>query len=146
VVLPDGPLSSLAPRLDGGLGPLLEGAARQSVVLSLPKFRLRARCGLIPVLRQLGIEDAFTSAADFSGITSAERLLISAVVHQTYIDVDEQGTEAAAATAIAMRPMAMRRGPDPIRLVVDRPFLFAIADTATGLPLFLGHVVRPATG
>ena len=146
VVLPDGPLSALAPRLDGSLGPLLEGAARQSVALSLPKFRLRARCGLIPVLRQLGIEDAFTSAADFTGITSAERLLISAVVHQTYIDVDEQGTEAAAATAIAMRPMAMRRGPGPIRLVVDRPFLFAIVDTATGLPLFLGHVVRPATG
>jgi len=146
VVLPDGPLSALAPRLDGGLGPLLEGAVRQSVALSLPKFRQRARFGLIPVLRQLGIEDAFTSAADFSGVTSAERLLISAVVHQAYIDVDEQGTEAAAATAIIMRPMAMRRGPGPIRLVVDRPFLFAIVDTATGLPLFLGHVVRPATG
>jgi serpin B len=146
VVLPDGPLSALVPRLGGGLGSLLEGTARQSVALSLPKFRQRARFGLIPVLRQLGIEDAFTSAADFSGITSAERLLISAVVHQAYIDVDEQGTEAAAATAIIMRPMAMRRGPSPIRLVVDRPFLFAIVDTATGLPLFLGHVVRPATG
>ena len=67
-------------------------------------------------------------------------------MHQAYIDVDEQGTEAAAATAITMRPMAMRRGPGPIRMVVDRPFLFAIVDTATGLPLFLGHVVRPATG
>ena len=146
VVLPDGPLSALAPRLDGGLGPLLEGAARQSVALSLPKFRQRAHFGLIPVLRQLGIEDAFTSAADFSGVTSAERLLISAVVHQAYIDVDEQGTEAAAATAVTMRPMAMRSGPGPIRMVVDRPFLFAIVDTAAGLPLFLGHVVRPATG
>ncbi len=146
VVLPDGPLSALAPRLGGGLGALLEGAARQSVALSLPKFRQRASFGLIPVLRQLGIEDAFTSAADFSGITSAERLLISAVVHQAYIDVDEQGTEAAAATAITMRPMAMRRGTGPIRMIVDRPFLFAIIDTATGLPLFLGHVVRPATG
>ena len=144
VVLPDGPLSALAPRLTGGLGPLLEGTAQQSVALSLPKFRQRASLGLIPALRQLGVEDAFTDAADFSGITPAERLFVSAVVHQAYIDVDEQGTEAAAATAIVMRPMALRRGPDPIQLIVDRPFLFAIIDTGTGLPLFLGHVVRPA--
>ena len=144
IVLPDGPLPTLAPRLAGGLGPLLAGAARQRVALSLPKFRQRAGFGLIPVLRQLGVEDAFTDAADFSGITAQERLFISAVVHQAYIDVDEQGTEAAAATAIGMRPMAMRREPDPIRLVVDRPFLFAIIDTATGLPLFLGQVTRPA--
>jgi len=144
VVLPDGPLPALAPRLTRGLGPLLEGAARQSVALALPKFRQRASFGLIPVLRQLGVEDAFTDAADFSGITPAKRLFISAIVHQAYIDVDEKGTEAAAATAVAMRPMAMRRGPDPIPMVVDRPFLFAIVDTATGLPLFLGHVVRPA--
>ena len=144
IVLPDGPLPTLAPRLAGGLGPLLAGAARQRVALSLPKFRQRAGFGLIPVLRQLGIEDAFTDAADFSGITAQERLFISAVVHQAYIDVDEQGTEAAAATAIGMRPMAMRQEPDPIRMVVDRPFLFAIIDTATGLPLFLGQVTRPA--
>ena len=144
IVLPDGPLPTLAPRLAGGLGPLLAGAARQRVALSLPKFRQRAGFGLIPVLRQLGVEDAFTDAADFSGITAQERLFISAVVHQAYIDVDEQGTEAAAATAISMRPMAMRQEPDPIRMVVDRPFLFAIIDTATGLPLFLGQVTRPA--
>jgi serpin B len=146
VVLPDGPLSALAPRLTGGLGPLLEGTAQRSVALSLPKFRQRASFGLIPALRHLGVEDAFTDAADFSGITPAERLFVSAVVHQAYIDVDEQGTEAAAATAIVMRPMALRRGPDPIQLVVDRPFLFAIIDTGTGLPLFLGQVVRPAAG
>jgi serpin B len=145
VVLPEtGPPSALAPRLTRGLAPLLTGATRQSVALSLPKFRQRAGFGLIPVLQQLGVQDAFTSAADFSGITSAVRLFIGAVVHQAYIDVDEQGTEAAAATAVAMRPMALRRGPEPVRMIVDRPFLFAIADTATGLPLFLGQVTRPA--
>ena len=144
IVLPDGPLPALAARLAGGVSPLLAGATRQSVALSLPKFRQRAGFGLIPVLRQLGVEDAFTGAADFRGITPQERLFISAVVHQAYIDVDEQGTEAAAATAIGMRPMALRREPDPIRMVVDRPFLFAITDTATGLPLFLGQVTRPA--
>ena len=114
------------------------------MALSLPKFRQRAGFGLIPALRQLGVEDAFTGAADFRGITPQERLFISAVVHQAYVDVDEQGTEAAAATAIGMRPMALRRGPDPIPMIVDRPFLFAITDTATGLPLFLGQVTRPA--
>jgi serpin B len=144
VVLPEaGPPAALAPRLARGLAPLLTGATRQSVALSLPKFRQRAGFGLIPVLQQLGVQDAFTSAADFSGITSAVRLFIGAVVHQAYIDVDEQGTEAAAATAVAMRPMALRRGPEPVRMTVDRPFLFAITDTATGLPLFLGQVSRP---
>ena len=148
IVLPDGPLTALAGRLGdggGGLSPVLGGADRQSVALALPKFRQRTSAALIPVLRQLGVRDAFTDAADFTGITTAERLLINAVVHQAYIDVDEQGTEAAAATAIGMRPMALRRGPEPIPFTVDRPFLFAITDTATGLPLFLGQVTRPAT-
>jgi serpin B len=145
VVLPDGSLPDLAPRLAGrGVGGLLEGAARHRVSLALPKFRQRAAFGLVPALRQLGIDTAFTDRADFSGITSAERLFIDAVVHQAYIDVDEQGTEAAAATAITMRPMAAIREPDPITMTVDRPFLFAIIDTASGLPLFLGQVVRPA--
>ncbi|HWG12030.1 MAG TPA: serpin family protein [Streptosporangiaceae bacterium] len=149
IVLPDGPLSSLTPQLGQGqaqgvLGPLLAGAERQSVALAMPKFRQRTSTGLIPVLRQLGIQDAFTDTADFTGITTAERLHIGAVVHQAYIDVDEQGTEAAAATAVAMRPLALRQQPQPIPLTVDRPFLFAILDTATGLPLFLGQVTRPA--
>jgi serpin B len=147
VVLPDGPLPALTPRLAGrGVGGLLQQAARQRVALALPKFRQRAAFGLVPALRQLGIEAAFTDRADFSGITPAEPLSISAVVHQAYIDVDEQGTEAAAATAITMRPMAAIRGPEPVTMTVDRPFLFAIFDTASGLPLFLGQVVRPVAG
>lgn len=147
VVLPDGPLADLAPALNGrGVGSLLAEAARTRVALALPTFRQRAAFGLIPALRELGIEDAFTDRADFGGITAAGRLFISAVVHQAYIDVDEQGTEAAAATAIAIRPMAAISGPDPVTMTVDRPFLFAIVDTASGLPLFLGQVVRPAAG
>jgi len=116
---------------------------RQRVALALPKFRQRTSAGLIPVLRQLGVEDAFTDAADFSGITTAEQLLISAVVHQAYIDVNEHGTEAAAATAVAMRRLSVRQEPTPIPFTVDRPFLFAIIDQTAGLPLFLGQVTRP---
>lgn len=146
VVLPDGPLPALQPRLSAdGLRGLLAEAKRRRVALSLPKFRQRASFGLIPALRQLGIESAFGAGADFSGITTAEALMINAVVHQAYIDVDEQGTEAAAATAIGFRPLAARRLPDPVTMTVDRPFLFGILDTSTGLPLFFGQVTSPAS-
>ena len=109
----------------------------------MPRFRLEAGFDLIPVLRRLGVEQAFTRQADFSGITEAERLLINAVAHKAYVDVDEQGTEAAAATAITFRPTAAFRAPTPVTMTVDRPFVFAIIHTPTGLPLFIGQVRHP---
>ena len=147
VVLPDGPLAALRPKIGAaGLGGLLAGPATHQVTLSMPRFRLEAEFDLIPALRQLGVSQAFGDDADFSGITQAEPLQISAVAHKAYIDVDEQGTEAAAATAVIMRASAALRTPPPVTMVVDRPFLFAIVDTATGLPLFLGQVAQPRTG
>src|SRR5271165_232717 len=146
VVLPDGPLSALRPKVAAaGLGGLLAGTARHQVTLSLPRFRLEAAFDLIPALRRLGVTEAFGDDADFSGITDAEPLRIGAVVHKAYIDVDEHGTEAAAATAVVMAGMAAFRAPPPVTMVVDRPFLFAIIDTATSLPLFLGQVSHPGT-
>jgi serpin B len=97
-------------------------------------------------LRQLGVNEAFGDGADFSGITEAEQLRIGAVAHKAYIDVDEQGTEAAAATAVVMVAAAALRPLPPVTMVVDRPFLFAIVHTATGLPLFLGQLSRPGSG
>jgi serpin B len=147
VVLPDGPLAGLAPRVAAaGLGGLLAGAARHQVTLSLPRFRLEAAFNLIPALRRLGVTRAFGDDADFAGITDAAPLRIGAVAHKAYVDVDEHGTEAAAATAIGFRPLAATRPPPPVTMVVDRPFLLAIVDTATGLPLFLGQVTRPGAG
>jgi len=147
VVLPDGPLPALRPKVAAaGLGGLLAGTARHQVTLSLPRFRLEAAFGLIPALRRLGVTEAFGDKADFSGITDAEPLQIGAVVHKAYIDVDEHGTEAAAATAVVIRAMAAFRAPPPVTMVVDRPFLFAIIDTATSLPLFLGQVSHPGAG
>ena len=67
------------------------------------------------------------------------------MAHKAYVDVDEQGTEAAAATAVVAVALSAFVTP-PIALTVDRPFLFAIVDTATGLPLFLGQVSRPHPG
>ncbi len=144
VVLPDGPLSALRPKVAAaGLSGLLAGTARHQVTLSLPRFRLEAAFNLIPALRRLGVTAAFSADADFSGITDVEPLRIGAVAHKAYIDVDEHGTEAAAATAIVMVGMAAFRAPPPVTMVVDRPFLFAIIDTATSLPLFLGQVSHP---
>jgi len=132
VVLPDGPLAALAPRIGtAGPGGLLHGATIHRVTLSLPRFRLEVR-------------EAFGNDADFSGITEAEPLKVGTVAHKAYIDVDEHGTEAAAATAVTvLRPSAILRPPAAVTMVVDRPFLFAIIDTATGLPLFLGQVTHP---
>jgi serpin B len=144
VVLPDGPLTALRPVIAaGGLRGLVADTSMYQVTLSMPRFRVEAAFDLVPVLRRLGVADAFTHQADFSGITEAERLLISAVAHKAYVDVDEQGTEAAAATAIAFRPSAAFRAPPAVTMVVDRPFLFAIIHTPTGLPLFAGQVSHP---
>jgi serpin B len=144
VVLPDGPLAALQPAIAaGGLPGLLAGTSRYQVTLSMPRFRLEAAFDLVPALRRLGVEQAFTGQADFSGITEAERLLINAIAHKAYVDVDEQGTEAAAATAITFRPTAAFRAPTPVTMTVDRPFLFVIIHTPTGLPLFVGQVRHP---
>ncbi len=147
VLLPDGPLTTLRPKLAAaGLGGLLAGTGRHQVTLSLPRFRLEAAFDLIPALRRLGVVAAFGDDADFGEITEAAQLRIGAVAHKAYIDVDEQGTEAAAATAVVMRTAAAMRPPPPVTMVVDRPFLFAIIDSTTGLPLFLGQVSHPVAG
>jgi serpin B len=147
VLLPDGPLAALQPKLAAaGLGGLLAGTARHQVTLSLPRFRLEAAFNLIPALRRLGVAAAFGDNADFGEITEAAPLRIGAAAHKAYIDVDEHGTEAAAATAVVIRAAAAMRPPPAVTMVVDRPFLFAILDSTTGLPLFLGQVSHPVAG
>jgi len=147
VILPDGPLAALRPAIAArGLGGMLAGMASERVTLTMPRFRVDFSSSLIPALRRLGVNEAFGDGADFSGITETERLTIGAVVHKAFIDVDEQGTEAAAATAVAIKALAAFRRPPPVTMVVDRPFLFAIVHTATGLPLFLGELSRPRSG
>ncbi len=83
--------------------------------------------------------------ADFSGLTVEPRrksLKISEVLHEAFVAVDEQGTEAAAATAVVMQRAGAMPQP-PVPFVVDRPFLFAIHDVASGAPLFVGRLVDP---
>ncbi|HEY2270572.1 MAG TPA: serpin family protein [Streptosporangiaceae bacterium] len=147
VLLPDGPLAALRPKVAAaGFAGLLAGAARHRVTLALPRFRLESAFDLIPALRRLGVTEAFGDEADFGGITGTGRLHIDAVAHQAYIDVDEHGTEAAAATAVAIAALAAFQAPPPVTVVVDRPFLFAILDRATGQAVFAGQVSLPRSG
>ena len=98
---------------------------------------------LIPV-EAMGMKRAFSQAADFSGISTVEDLFISAVLHKAYVDVNEEGTEAAAATGVVMRAMSARL-PQPVPVFrADHPFLFLIRDTQTGSVLFLGRLTNPS--
>jgi serpin B len=86
---------------------------------------------------------AFTGKADFSGIDPKQRLAISEVVHKAFVDVAEQGTEAAAATGVAMRALAVRMPEPPVVFRADHPFLFLIRDTRSGVVLFIGRLMNP---
>jgi serpin B len=150
IVLPDagpGGLRAGGAARDAGLGGLQAGLAPRQVSLALPRFRVTSGFSLSPVLAALGMPLAFTDEADFSGITTARRLRIDEVVHQAYIDVNEAGTEAAAATAAVITAAARFMDPQlPVEMVVDRPFRFALTDLRSGLPLFLGRVTDPTAG
>ena len=112
------------------------------VQLTMPKFTFESGFRLKQALTRLGMTEAFGGAADFSGMTGDRDLFISDVYHKAFVAVDEEGTEAAAATAVVMELTAAPA--QPIEVRVDRPFLFLIRDIETGSILFLGHVVNPA--
>jgi serpin B len=122
---------------------LLAGLAAQDVQVWLPRFKMEISFELKATLEALGMKHAFTADADFSGISAAEKLAISAVVHKAYVDVNEEGTEAAAATGVIMNRMAVMR-PRPIPVFrADHPFLFVIRDMRSGSILFMGRVLDP---
>jgi serpin B len=114
----------------------------QEVSLDLPKFKFDASFNLNDALSTLGMPDAFTSGkADFSGMDGKKDLLIQGVLHKAFIAVDEQGTEAAAATGVVVGLAAIPV--NQVTVKVDHPFLFMIVDHDTGTVLFLGRVVDP---
>ena len=142
VIVPDD-LATFESSLDAeGLAAIVAALADRQVALTFPRWGIETKVELAPVLAALGMPTAFTGNADFSGITDAERLFISEVIHQANIDVDEEGTEAAAATAVVMRESAAPGG--LVTLRVDRPFLFALRDVPSGAVLFLGRVGDPS--
>ena len=148
VILPTNPDltnfdASLTPDLFNQVSAGLQSA---NVDLYLPRFQLSETYDLVSPLENLGITDAFGDSADFSGITDSEPLQISDVIHKSFIQVDEQGTEAAAATGVIARTSATFVGPPPPPPIVfdaDHPFIVAIRDHSTGTILFLGQVTNP---
>jgi serpin B len=114
------------------------------IVLTLPRFKMTNQFSLNGALTALGMRTAFDrTLADFSPMTGKRDLWISAAIHKAYIDVNEEGTEAAAATAVVMRSMAMAREQPPIVFRADHPFLFVIRDNRSGAILFLGRLTDP---
>lgn len=113
-----------------------------SLQLGLPKFHFASAFDLGTKLSALGMPDAFNrDLADFSGMTGGRDLFIDKVLHQADISVDEEGTEAAAATAVIMGPTSALM--PQAQLIIDRPFIFAIRDLSSGQILFLGRVLDP---
>ncbi len=116
----------------------------EDVVVFLPRFKTTMRFVLNDELAALGMPDAFDQArANFSGMTGRPNLYISLVVHKAFVDVNEEGTEAAAATAVVMTGKSAHR--DTV-FQADRPFIFAIVHRESGSILFLGRVMDPAQG
>jgi len=115
---------------------------RREVQVALPRFKTTAEFSLAETLVAMGMADAFNpNAADFSGMTGTKDLFISAVVHKAFVDVNEEGTEAAAATGVVVGVTSMPEPPPVFR--ADHPFLFLIRDTKTGAILFLGRILDP---
>lgn len=141
MIVPDD-LASFETSLDGKrLGSIVGGLHEPLASLQMPKFSFRTTVSLQEQLSSLGMPSAFADKADFQGITTQEHLQISDVYHQAFTAVDEEGTEAAAATAVVF---TAESGPIGETLTVDHPFVFAIRDVKTGAILFLGRVVDPA--
>lgn len=143
----DGDLAGLAAGLDADLLDEIRSSLSDHMVdLRMPRFEMSTQVSLPDVLERLGMVDAFIppgpdSGADLTGMTDVRELFVSDVVHQADITVDEEGTEAAAATAIMV---GIASAPPPATLHLDRPFILVIQDDRTGAILFIGQVADPS--
>ncbi|SIS11707.1 serpin family protein [Natronorubrum thiooxidans] len=125
------------------LATMLEETSQPQVDLTLPTFGIESKFSLVDVMQELGMERAFGAGADFSGMVEDDvGLFVDDIVHQSFVSVDEEGTEAAAATAVEMVESAPS---ERVEMIVDRRFMFYIRDRPTETPLFWGRVVDGAT-
>jgi len=141
VIVPEkrGQLAALESRLTPAkLEAALSALSRYKVDLALPRFRFEFRSALVHHLKTMGLSLPFSSGAEFSGISPAA-FLISAVIHQATIHVDEEGTEAAAATAVRFNESRLPR----LVFRAEEPFLFLLHDADTGAVLFFGRAANP---
>jgi serpin B len=122
---------------------IISDLEKQQVSLTMPRFEFESEFSLKQALTTMGMPVAFSTDADFSGMTGNRDLFIDDVLHKAFVSVDEAGTEAAAATAVVMTLTAVP-GP-PVEVTVDRPFIFLIRDIETGTVLFMGRVLNPGS-
>ncbi|XP_078686717.1 leukocyte elastase inhibitor-like isoform X8 [Branchiostoma floridae x Branchiostoma belcheri] len=111
------------------------------VNLMLPRFKLEQDFSLGETLKKMGMGEAFSDGADFSGMSAAADLFISEVVHKAFVEVNEEGTEAAAATGVRMMKRSLPRPPTPF--IADHPFIFLIRDNRSSSVLFFGKMQKP---
>jgi serpin B len=112
----------------------------KDVVVSLPKFKFNAEYGLKPVFSSMGMPLPFTNSADFSRMSGNKDLKIDEVFHKAFVEVSEEGTEAAAATAVVI---VLKSVVIPVEFIANRPFIFVIRENSTGAFLFMGRVTNP---
>jgi serpin B len=137
-------LPELEPKLTAqNLTAWIRNLGSQNVDVVIPKFRTTSQFGLADTLKSMGMTSAFDMTADFSGMTGARDLFLSAVLHKAFVEVNEESTEAAAATGIVIRPTAVRVHQEPVVFRADHPFAFLIRDDRTQSILFLGRIVDP---
>ena len=144
VILPEGDdLAAVEPSLDAdALAALQQSLESQRVRVFFPKFTMETKYFLPKTLAEMGMPTAFTGGADFSGMDGIGGLFISNVIHQAFVEVNEEGTEAAAATAVVLMKGAAPGEEIPV-FQADHPFIFLIQDDETGNILFMGRVVNP---
>jgi serpin B len=109
-------------------------------LVAIPRFKMTLQYDLSTPLAEMGMKTALTRGADFSGMTGGKDLFLSKVVHKSFVEVNEEGTEAAAATGGVMRVTSVQQ---PRIFRADHPFLFLIRDRTTGAVIFMGRVVNP---
>ncbi len=119
----------------------INNLAPQKVNLSMPRFQLETKYTLNTILSDMGMKNAFSTQADFSGMDGKGSLFISKIIHQAFVEVNEEGTEAAAATGVMMETAIARPGPE---FRCDHPFIFLIRDKRTRAILFMGRVNDPS--
>ena len=117
-------------------------SSKTKVFIQLPKFKMEQKIDLKPIFIELGVSDLFSAdLADFSDINGKKGLYVSEVVQKAFIEVNEEGSEAAAATGVVIKGRSL--GSRPKKFIADHPFIFCIRDKATGMLLFQGRVVNP---
>ena len=140
ILLPDqGTLGEFEDSLNAlVLNRIIDGIEIGNISLTMPLFELESEFSLNQTLAEMGMPDAFGAGADFSGMTGTRELWVSEIVHKAFVSVDEEGTEAAASTAVVFLES------EPLMVTVNRPFIFLIRDRSTGTLLFVGRVMNPA--